>query len=193
MYHVIYWISLLLFSHVKLFVTPWTAACQASLSFTISQSLLKLMSIESVMPSNHLFLCHPLLLLPSIFPNIRVFSNKSLFHQGANVFELQLQHQPFQWIFRTDFLYNWLVWSLCYPRDSQESSPASQFKSINSSVLGLLYSPSHIHMGFPGSSVGKESTYNVRDPSSIPGLGRSAGEWWATHSSVLGLLWWLSW
>ena len=60
-----------------LFVTPWTAACQASLSFTISQSLPKLMSIESVMPSNHLILCHPLLLLPSIFPSIMVFSNES--------------------------------------------------------------------------------------------------------------------
>ena len=57
-------------------MTPWTAACQASLSFTISQSLLKLMFIESVMPSNHLILCHPLLFLPSIFPSIRVFSNE---------------------------------------------------------------------------------------------------------------------
>ena len=62
---------------VRLFVTPWTAARQASLSITNSQSLLKLMSIESVMPSNHLILCHPLLLLPSIFPSIRVFSNES--------------------------------------------------------------------------------------------------------------------
>ena len=58
-------------------MTPWTAACQASLSITKSQSLLKLMSIESVMPSNHLILCHPLLLPPSIFPSIRVFSNES--------------------------------------------------------------------------------------------------------------------
>ena len=64
-------------SHVWLFVTPWTAVCQASLSFTNSWSLLKLMSFESMMPSNHLILCHPLLFLPSIFPNIRVFSNKS--------------------------------------------------------------------------------------------------------------------
>ena len=63
-------------SHVRLFVTPWTAAHQASLSFTISWSLLKLKSIELVMPSNHLILCRPLLLLPSIFPSIRVFSNE---------------------------------------------------------------------------------------------------------------------
>ena len=66
------------FSRVRLLATPGTAACQASLSFTISQSLLKLMSIESVMPSNHLVLCCPLLFPPSIFPSIRVFSNESV-------------------------------------------------------------------------------------------------------------------
>ena len=65
-------------SHVWLFATPWTAACQASLSITNSRSLLKFMSIESVMPSNHLILCRPLLLLPSIFPSIGVFSNESV-------------------------------------------------------------------------------------------------------------------
>ena len=69
--------SVQLLSCVRLFATPWTTAHHASLSFTISQSLLKLMSIESVMPSNHLTLCHSLLLLPSIFPRIRVFSNES--------------------------------------------------------------------------------------------------------------------
>ena len=67
-------------SHVWLFATPWTAACQASLSITSSQSLTRLMSIELVMPSNHLILCHPLLLSPSIFPSIRVFSNESVLH-----------------------------------------------------------------------------------------------------------------
>ena len=65
---------------VRLFATPWTTACQASLSITNSQSLPKLMSTESVMPSNHLILCHPLLLLPSIFPSIRVFCNESALH-----------------------------------------------------------------------------------------------------------------
>ena len=69
-----------LLSSVQLFGTPWTAAHQASLFFTISQSLLKLMSIVSMIPSNHLILCHPLLLLPSIFPNIRVFPNESIPH-----------------------------------------------------------------------------------------------------------------
>ena len=67
-------------SHVWLFATLWTAACQASLSITNSQSLLKLMSISSVMPSNHLILCHPLLLPPSLFPSIRVFSNELVLH-----------------------------------------------------------------------------------------------------------------
>ena len=69
-----------LFSRVQLFASLWTAACQDSLSITNSWSLLKLMSIESVIPSNHLILCHPFLLLPSIFPNIKVFSNESALH-----------------------------------------------------------------------------------------------------------------
>ena len=72
--------SVQLLSRVQLFVTPWTAACQTSLFITNSQTLLKLMSIESVMPSSHLILCHPLLLLPSIPPRIRVFSNESPLH-----------------------------------------------------------------------------------------------------------------
>ena len=67
-------------SRAQFFVTPWTAACQASLFYTISQSLLKLTSIESMRPSNHLILCHPLLFLPSVFPSIRVFSNESTLH-----------------------------------------------------------------------------------------------------------------
>ena len=79
LYNRISWVqSIQLPSHVRLFETPWTAACQASLSITNSQSLLKLMSIKSVMPSNHLILCHPFLLPPSIFPSIRVFSNESV-------------------------------------------------------------------------------------------------------------------
>ena len=67
-------------SHARLFAIPWTAACQASLSIINSQSLLKLMSIELVMPSYHLILCHPHLLLPSIFPSIRIFSNELVLH-----------------------------------------------------------------------------------------------------------------
>ena len=126
-------------SHVQLFATPWTTAHQVSLSVTNSRSLLKLMSVESVMPSNHLILCRPLLLLPSIFPSIRVFSNKSVI----------CIRQPKYWTFRFSItpsnehsvlISDWLVWSPCSPRDSQESSPAPQFKSINSSVLSFLYS-----------------------------------------------------
>ena len=92
-------------SRVRLFVTPWTAARQASLSITNSWSPPKPMSIASVMPSNHLILCGPVLLLPSIFPSIRVFFQwVSSLHQVVKVLELQLQHPSFQWIFRTDFL-----------------------------------------------------------------------------------------
>ena len=87
-------------SHVRLFVTPWTTAHQASLSITDSQSLPKLMSIESVMPSNQLIFCRPLLLLPPIFPSIRVFSNESVLcigqSIGASVSSLILHHQSFQ-------------------------------------------------------------------------------------------------
>jgi len=83
-------------SHVQLFATPWTAACQAShTSITNSQSLFKLMSIESVMPSNHLILCHPLLLPPAIFPSIRVFSNESVFPiRWPNVWSFSFSVSP---------------------------------------------------------------------------------------------------
>ena len=122
--------------------TSWNAPCQAPLSSTISWSLLKFMFIESVMLYNHLFLYHPLLLLPLIFPIIRVFFQwGSSVHQVAKVLEFQLQHQSFKWIFRVDFLEDWLVWSPCCPRDSQESSPAPQFKGITSLPLNLLYGP----------------------------------------------------
>ena len=103
-------------SCVRLFVTPRTATWQASLSITNSWSFFKLVSTESMMPFNHLILCHPFPLLPSIFPTIRVFSNDSSLHQVARVLELQLQHQSFQWIFRINFLLDWLVWSPSCPR-----------------------------------------------------------------------------
>ena len=128
-------------SCVRLFETPWIAARQASLSIINSRSSPKLMCIESVMPSSHLILCHPLLLLPPIPPSIRVFSNESTSHEVAKVLEFQLWHQSFQWTPRTDFLQDGLVGSLCSPRDSQESSPTPHFKSINSSMLSFLHSP----------------------------------------------------
>ena len=93
------------FSHVQLFATPWTTARQASLSITNSRSPPKPMSIESVIPFNHLILCRTLLLLPSIFPSIRVFSNESALRiRFAKVLEFQPQYQSFQWIPRTDLL-----------------------------------------------------------------------------------------
>ena len=93
-----------LLSHFWLFLNLWTAACQVSLSFTISQSLLKLAFFESVMLSNHLLLCCPLFLLLSILWASELFQWVSSSHQVTEVLELPLQHQSFQWIFRTDFL-----------------------------------------------------------------------------------------
>ena len=118
---------------------PMDWAQKASLSFTISWSLLQLMSVKSVMPSNPLILCCPLLLLPSIFLSIKcLFQWVGSLHQVAKVLELQLQHQSFQLIFRVDFFQDWLVWSPCSPRGSQEPSPTPQFKSIYSLVLSLV-------------------------------------------------------
>ena len=91
-------------SHVQLFTTQWTAACQASLSITNCWSLPKPMSIKSVMPSNHLILCHPLLLLPSIFPSIRVFSNESALCIRWPKYWISASNQSFQWTSRTDLL-----------------------------------------------------------------------------------------
>ena len=108
---------------------------------TNSQSLFKPMSIESVMPSNHLILCRPLLLPPSIFPSIRVFSNESVLSiRWPKYYTFSFSISPSNEYsglisFRMD------VGSPCCPRDSQESSPTPQFKSINSSALSFLYSP----------------------------------------------------
>ena len=128
-----------LLSHFQLFATPWTAACQASLSFTISQILLKLLSTESVMPSNHLILCRSLLLLPSIFPSIRVFSNESALHIRPKYWSFSFSISPSnEYSGLISFRMDW-VWSPCSPRDSQDSFPTPQFKSINSLVISLLY------------------------------------------------------
>ena len=128
-------------SCVRLFVTPRTAAWEASLSITNSQSLLKLMSVELVMSSNHLILCRPLLLLTSTFLSIRVFSNESVVcirwpKYWSFSFSISLPMNIQDW-----FPLDGLVWSPCSPRNSQESSPTPQFKSINSSALSFLYSP----------------------------------------------------
>ena len=133
--------SFLLLNHTHLFVTPWTAACQASLSITISRSLPKLTSIESVMPSSHLILCHPLLLLPSIPPRIRVFSNEpTLCMRWQKYWSFSFSIIPSREIpglisFRMDWL------DLLAVQGTLKSSPTPQFKRINSSVLSLLHSP----------------------------------------------------
>ena len=138
-------------SRVRLFVTPQTAAGQASLSITNSWSFLKLMPIESVMPSNYLILCHPFLLLPSIFPSIRVFSNKlALCIRWPKYWSFSFSTSPSNGYsglisFKIDFFQDWLVWSPCSSGDSQESSPTPQFKSISSLMLSLLYGPTIIH------------------------------------------------
>ena len=109
---------------------PMDCSMQAPLFFSISQSLLKLMFIHSVMSSNHLILSSP---SPSAFnlsQHQGLFQWIGSFHQAAKVLELQLQHQCFQWIFRVDFLLDWLVWFLYCPRYSQKSSLAPQFESI---------------------------------------------------------------
>ena len=120
-------------------MTPWTAARQASLSFTLSWGLLKLVSIESMMPSNHLPLCHPLLFLPSIFSSFRVFSSESALHTRW------LKDWSFSFSISRFSEYSGLV-SLrliglisCCPRDSQRTSPAPPFESIGSPMIRLLY------------------------------------------------------
>ena len=127
-------------SCVWLFVTPWTAACQVSLSITNSRSSLKLISIESVMPSNHLILCHPLLLLPSIFPSIRVFSNESVpCIRWPKYWSFSFSISPsneYSWLI--SFRMDWL--DLLAVQGTLKSSPTPQFKSINSALLSFLYS-----------------------------------------------------
>ena len=128
-----------LLSRAPFLVTPWTVARQVSLSSTVCWSFLRFMSIESVMLSNHLILCHPLLLLPSIFPRIRVFSNELAFHIMW----------PKYWSFSISSSneYSGLSsfridrFDLLAVQGTLESSPALQFESINSLVLCLLYGP----------------------------------------------------
>ena len=122
-------------------MTPWSAAHQASLSITNSWSLLKLMSIESVIPSNHLILCCPLLLPPSIFPSIRVFSHESVLHiRWPKYWSFSFNISPSnEYSGLISFRMDWL--DLLAVQGNLKSSPTPQFKSINSSVLSFLYSP----------------------------------------------------
>ena len=129
-------------SHVWLFVTPWTAACQASLSITNSRSLLRLISIESVMTSNHLFLCCPLLLLPSILPRIRVFSNESaLLIRWPKFWSFSFTISPSnEYAGLISFGMDWLD-LLAVQETLKSLLQTPQFKSINFLALSFLYSP----------------------------------------------------
>ena len=156
-------------TRVQLFVTPWIAALQASLSTTNSQSSPKPKSIELVMPSNHVILCRPLLLLPSIFPSIRVFSSESAFRirwpkYWSFSFNISPSNEhPGLISFRMDWL-----------EESQESSPTPQFKSINS-VLWLCYVEPYIGTCIP--------LVHISQRLYIPRLLKSLTCWWE-----LGLL-----
>ena len=123
-------------------MTPWTADCQASLSITNSGSLLKLMSTESVMPSNHLILCHPLLLPPSIFPSIRVFSSESVLHiRWPKCWSFSFSFSPSdEYSGLISFRIDWLnLPSVQGTLKNLLLTPQS--KNINSSVLSFLYGP----------------------------------------------------
>ena len=125
-------------SCVRLFATPRTTARRTSLSITNSWSLLRVMAIESVMSSNHLILCCPLLLLPSMFPSISVFSNESVLHIRLPKFwSFSFSISPFnEYSGLVSFRIDWFDLL-----EVQETSPTPQFKSINSLVLSFLYSP----------------------------------------------------
>ena len=139
---------MLLFSHQVLSDSLWPhelqharLPCPLSSPWVCSNSC----PLNQWYHSNHLILCCPLPLLPYIFPSIRIFAS------GGQRIELQLQHQSFQWIFRVDFLKDWLVWCPCRPRDSQKSCPAPHFKSTKSlalSLLNLLQSVNSTHLLF---------------------------------------------
>ena len=134
--------SIRVFSNESTLCNPMNHSTPGLPVITISRSSLRLTSIESVMPSSHLILCRPLLLLPPIPPSIRVFSNEStLCMRWPKDWSFSFSIIPSKEIPRVDLLQNGLVGSPCSPRDSQESSPTPQFKSINSSELSLLQSP----------------------------------------------------
>ena len=127
LYYTLVFSSVQLLSHVWLFATPWTAACQASLPITNSQSLLKLLSIESVMPSNHLILCHPLL-PPSVFPSIRVFSNESVHIRWPKYWSFSFSISPSnEYSALISFRIDWF--ELLAVQETEQSSPTPQLKS----------------------------------------------------------------
>ena len=139
--------------HVRIFATPRTAASQGSLSFTVSRSLLKFMSIEPVMPSNHLVLCHPPFPPSSIFSSIRVFSNETaLCIRWPKYWNFSFSISPSNEYSRLiSFRIDWF--DILEVEGTHESSLTPQFTRINSSVLSFLYGPIHFHCA----SAGKDS------------------------------------
>ena len=136
--------SVQLLSHVGLFATPWTAAPHASLSITNTWSLLKLMSIELVMPSNHLILCHPLLLLLSILPSIRVFSNESLLRiKWPKYWSFSFSILPMNvqgW-----FSLGWTGWICLQPKGLSRVFSNTTVQMHQFFMLRFIYSQTHIH------------------------------------------------
>ena len=128
-------------SCVQLFATPWTVALQYPLSFSISWSLLKRTSIESVMPSNHLFFCNPLHLLPSVFPSIRVFSKSQLFASGGQSIGDSASVSVLPKIIQGLFPLGLTDLISFLSKGLSRLSPALQFESISSLALSLLYGP----------------------------------------------------
>ena len=128
-------------SSVRLFETLWTTAHQASLSIINSWSPPKPMSIESVMPYNHLILCRPFSSSPQSFPASGSFQMSQFLPWGGKSIRGSGSASILPINIRTDFLEDLLVWAPCSLRDSEKSSPTPQFKSMNSSVLSFLYSP----------------------------------------------------
>ena len=133
-------------SRVQLFVTPWTAACQASRSITNSRSLLKLMSLESVMPSNHLILCRPLLLPPSIFPKSGSFQTSQFFTSSGQNIGVSASASDLPVNIQDWFPLGWIGWISLLSKGLSRVFSNTTAQSINSLVLSFLYSlNSHIH------------------------------------------------
>ena len=128
-------------SHVRLFATPWTIACQASLSITNSPSLLKLMSIESVMPSNHLILCHPLLLLPSTFPTSGSLQVSWFFPLGGQSIGVSASASVLPMNIQDWFPSEWTGWISLQSKGLSRVFSNTTVKSINSLALSFLHSP----------------------------------------------------
>ena len=179
---------------VQLFATPWTAACQASLSFTVSWSLLKLVSIELVMPSNHLILIRPLLLPPSVLPNIRVFSTESVLRiRWLNYWSVSLSVSPSnEYSGLISFSMDWL--DLLAVQGSLKSllqhhgSKASIFRSyslLSDPALASVHDCWGRTKAFFIGSVVKTTPANAGDVGWIPGREDPLKEEMATHSSIL--------